>query len=149
MAALFGKKTTPTSKGRGSDRSVGEDKKKKVSKTEPEVVEQKKTDSSVSLSDKMSSDGSDAYKILKNIYVSEKASMLGALNQYVFKVFKDANKRQVKTNVEKLFNVKVRNVKILNMPEKRKDIGRHPGFRSGFKKAIVALEKGFTIDQAK
>ncbi len=90
-----------------------------------------------------------AYKVLKNFYISEKASLLNGFNQYVFKVFRNANKSQIKTQVGKIFNVKVKDVKILNMPRKRRDLGRHPGFRSDFKKAIVVLEKGQTIEQAK
>ena len=91
----------------------------------------------------------DAYKILKNFYVSEKASLLNGFNQYVFKVFNNANKTQIRKQVGKLFNVKVKSVKVLNMPRKRRDLGKHPGFRSEFKKAIVVLEKGQTIEQAK
>ena len=91
----------------------------------------------------------DAYRVLKNFYVSEKASLLNGFNQYVFKVFRSANKSQIRKQVEKLFNVKVTSVKVLNMPRKRRDLGRHPGFRSEFKKAIVVLEKGQTIEQAK
>lgn len=90
-----------------------------------------------------------AYRVLKNFYVSEKASLLNGFNQYVFRVFTNTNKSQIKTQVEKLFNVKVKSVKILYMPRKRRDLGRHPGFKSEFKKAIVVLEKGQTIEQAK
>ncbi len=90
-----------------------------------------------------------AYKVLKNFYVSEKASLLNGFNQYVFKVFRSANKSQIRKQVEKLFSVKVKSVKVLNMPRKRRDLGKHPGFRSEFKKAIVVLEKGQTIEQAK
>ena len=92
---------------------------------------------------------SDAYRVLKNFYVSEKASLLNGFNQYVFKVFMSTNKSQIKTQVEKIFKVKVKSVKVLNMPRRRRDLGRHPGFRSEFKKAIVVLEKGQTIDHAK
>ncbi len=91
----------------------------------------------------------EAYRVLKNFYVSEKASLLNGFNQYVFKVFRSANKSQIRKQVEKLFNVKVKAVKVLNMPRKRRDLGKHPGFRSEFKKAIVVLEKGQTIEQAK
>ena len=41
----------------------------------------------------------DAYKILKNFYVSEKASLLNGFNQYVFKVFNNANKTQIRKQV--------------------------------------------------
>ena len=91
----------------------------------------------------------EAYRVLKNFYISEKSSLLNGFNQYVFKVFRSANKSQIRKQVEKLFNVKVTSVKVLNMPKKRRDLGRHPGFRSEFKKAIVVLEKGQTIEQAK
>ena len=92
---------------------------------------------------------SEAYRVLKNFYVSEKASLLNGFNQYVFKVFRSANKSQIRKQVEKLFKVKVKSVKVLNMPRKRRDLGRHPGFRSEFKKSIVVLEKGQTIEQVK
>ena len=93
--------------------------------------------------------GSDIHKILKGFYVSEKASLAIGANQYVFKVFNKANKSEVKKEVSKLFNVKVKDIKMVNMPEKRRDLGKHPGTRPGFKKAIVVLEKGYVIGQAK
>lgn len=92
---------------------------------------------------------SDVHKVLKGFYISEKASLAIGSNQYVFRVFNDANKSEVKKEISKLFNVKVKDVKMLNMPKKRRDFGRHPGSRSGFKKAIVVLEEGYTIGQAK
>lgn len=92
---------------------------------------------------------SDVHKILKGFYVSEKASLGAVFNQYVFRVSVGANKSEVKKEVSKLFNVKVKDVKILNMPEKRRDFGKHPGSRSGFKKAVVVLQKGYAIGQAK
>ena len=88
-------------------------------------------------------------QVLKAFYVSEKASMLNGMNQYVFKVFGNSNQSEVKKQVEKVFEVKVKDVKILNMPKKRRDLGRHPGFKQGFKKAIVVLKEGYSIDQAK
>ena len=91
----------------------------------------------------------EAYRVLKNFYISEKSSLLNGFNQYVFKVFRSANKSQIRKQVEKIFNVKVTSVKVLNMPRKRRDLGKHSGFRSEFKKAIVVLEKGQTIEQAK
>ncbi|OGM97302.1 MAG: 50S ribosomal protein L23 [Candidatus Yanofskybacteria bacterium RIFCSPHIGHO2_01_FULL_39_8b] len=92
---------------------------------------------------------SGVHKVLKGFYVSEKASMGNGTGQYMFKVFQNANKSEVKKEVSKLFNVQVKKVKILNMPEKRRDFGKHPGAKPGFKKAIVVLKEGFTIGQAK
>ena len=125
-----------------------EEKNKKTKpKKEQDGVLVEKTDEPATLLSVAGNSG--AYRVLKNFYVSEKASLLNGFNQYVFKVFTDTNKSQIKTQVEKLFNVKVKNVKVLNMPKKRRDLGRHPGFRSEFKKAIVVLEKGQTIEQTK
>ncbi len=130
-----------------------EDKKEKKPTKKAEVaVEEKKEEAGFALPTtglSAQAGGADAYKVLKNFYVSEKATFLNGFNQYVFKVFRTSNKSQIKKQVEKLFSVKVKDVKVLNMPNKRRDLGRHPGFRSEFKKAIVVLEKGETIEQAK
>ncbi len=125
---------------------AGGKKEKKPTKKGEVVVEEKKEEAGFALP---TTGGADAYKVLKNFYVSEKATLLNGINQYVFKVFSRSNKSQIKKQVEKLFNVKVKDVKVLNMPKKRRDLGRHPGFRSEFKKAIVVLEKGQTIKQAR
>ncbi len=89
------------------------------------------------------------FSVLKNFYVSEKASTLLGLNQYVFKVHDGATKNEIKKQVENLFNVKVKHVRIINLPSKRRDIGRYPGVKSGFRKAIVALKEGYSIEQAR
>lgn len=87
--------------------------------------------------------------VITGFYISEKAGLLNGFNQYVFKVSDDANKSQLSRQVEKMFNVKVKSVKMINAKKKRRDVGRYPGFKPGFKKAIVVLEKGHTIEQAK
>jgi large subunit ribosomal protein L23 len=87
--------------------------------------------------------------VLKHFYLSEKAARLMEMNQYVFKVTEGASKGEIAKQVAKLYKVVVKDVKVLNMPKKRKDMGKHPGFRSGFRKAIVVLEEGNTIEQAK
>lgn len=97
---------------------------------------------------KMISD-SGAYKILESFYISEKASLLLGMNQYVFRVTPAATKNEVAKKVEKLFDVKVKDVKIINLPSKVRNVGRHTGTKPGFKKAIVVLKEGYTIEQAK
>lgn len=86
------------------------------------------------------------YGILKGFYVSEKATGLSSLNQYVFKVFDNVTKNEVKKQAEKSFGVKVKGVKMTNLPRKRRTVGRHAGFKKGFKKAVVVLEKGYSIE---
>lgn len=89
------------------------------------------------------------YGVIKGFYISEKSSSLAPLNQYVFKVFDDATKSEVKKQIEKSFSVKVRGVKMINLPRKKRSLGRRTGFKKGFKKAIIVLEKGYNIEQAK
>ena len=117
-----------------------------LSKIDKEEVKENVSSGSVAFS---GTSGVETHKVLRGFYVSEKASIGIADNQYMFKVFNNANKSEVKKEVSKLFKVEVKSVKILNMPEKRRDFGKHPGSRSGFKKAIVILRPGYTIGQAK
>ncbi len=87
--------------------------------------------------------------VVLNTYVSEKASRLENLNQYVFKVVRTANKPEVKKAIESRFKVSVVRVHMVNMPSKKRTVGRHVGTKSGFRKAIVTLAEGSTINLAK
>ncbi len=78
---------------------------------------------------------------------TEKSQILKEkFNQYVFKVHKDANKPQIKKAIEELFKVKVKKVRVIKIPPKRRAFRGKEGFKSGYKKAIVTLEKGEKIE---
>ena len=142
MTALFSKKN--------KDKDKEPKKETKAVETVETPSENSEEVAMASLSaDELAKAGAGTHKILKGFYVSEKSSMGYNDGQYTFRVSPHANKSEVKKEVSKLFNVKIKNVKIMNMPEKRRDFGKHPGARSGFKKAIVVLEEGYTIGQAK
>ena len=66
--------------------------------------------------------------------------------QYAFIVVKDANKVEIKNAVEKLFNVSVAQVNTMNYRGKARRVGRHLGKRAAYKKAIVRLADGESID---
>lgn len=87
--------------------------------------------------------------ILKRPYVSERASALLGLNQYVFEIYDNSNKKEVKKLVESLYDVKVKKVRVIKRPGKIRNIGRHSGFKPGFKKAVISLEEGYSINQVK
>jgi large subunit ribosomal protein L23 len=89
---------------------------------------------------------SQAYKILKVPHVTEKASDLVKKNQYVFKVWPGANKVEVKKAIEGLFRVEVLGVRIINIPRKKRRLGRVSGFRKPYKKAIVRVKEGQKIE---
>lgn len=89
---------------------------------------------------------SKAANVLLEHHVTEKATLLRAdSNQYVFKVAKSANKRQIKDAVEKLLDVKVQSVKVLNNKGKVKRFGYRFGRRKDWKKAYVRVAEGETI----
>lgn len=125
--------------------------KKKKDDDKKEVKPESKTEEQVSDNQirEIKGNWSGDKQMLRGFYVSEKSSFLQSVNQYMFKIYPKANKAEVKKQVEKVFDVKVKDVKILNMPKKRRDMGKHPGFKSGFKKAIVILKEGYSIEQAK
>ncbi len=78
--------------------------------------------------------------------VSEKSYSLITDRKYTFKVHKDAHKTQIRQAVEELFDVKVTNVAVVKVQPKPKRRGLHRGTRPGWKKAIVQLREGETIE---
>jgi large subunit ribosomal protein L23 len=85
--------------------------------------------------------------IILSPLVSEKgANMRADQNKFIFRVDKKANKLQIKKAVEELFKVKVEDVTTITMHGRPKRLGRFEGRRSDWKKAIVKLKKGETIE---
>jgi large subunit ribosomal protein L23 len=79
--------------------------------------------------------------------ISEKSTIAAEKNkQFVFKVQKQATKKQVKSAIEFMFNVEVDSVQVLNVKGKQKRFGRSVGQRSDWKKAYVKLKSGHDID---
>ena len=106
----------------------------------------------------------NAYKVIKSRYLTEKSGVLEGLKsaesnlslkrcekpKYVFLVDPKANKIEIAKAIEEIYadkKIKVKSVNtITNKPKKRRVRGR-VGYKSGFKKAIVTLEKGDQIDE--
>ncbi len=87
------------------------------------------------------------YKVLLGPVVSEKAAMAGdAANQVVFKVLPSAEKPEIKAAVEKFFEVKVEDVRTLNVKGKTRRTRHGLGKKSDWKKAYVRLADGQDID---
>jgi len=78
--------------------------------------------------------------------VSEKSYSLITDRKYTFKVHEDAHKTQVRQAVEELFEVEVQRVNILKVQSKPKRRGLIRGRRPGWKKAVVQLKEGHTIE---
>jgi len=78
--------------------------------------------------------------------ITEKATILSEQNKSVFKVHRKANKKVIKKNIEKLFKVNVIKVNIINSKTKLKIKQGKRSYKTGYKKAIVTLKKGQSID---
>lgn len=77
--------------------------------------------------------------LIKRPVVTERTSDFLEQNKYVFEVDLKANKTEIKQAIEQIFKVKVVGVNTLRMPAKPKRYGRHSGYTSEWKKAIVQL----------
>ena len=78
--------------------------------------------------------------------ITEKATILTEQNKTVFKVNKFASKSVIKKNIEKLFKVNVVKINIINKKTKVKMKQGKKSYKSGYKKAIITLKKGQSID---
>lgn len=126
------------------------EKEKKIRKEKParKEVEKKVTPQSKSQKRiaKTKTTSKLAYRILKSPHITEKATELASRNQYTFLVWPEANKVEIKKAIEDLYKVKVTDVNIINIPPKRRRLGRTLGWRKGYKKAIVTIQEGQKID---
>ena len=84
-------------------------------------------------------------KILSPL-VTEKSTNMSELNKIIFKVPSGANKKNLKTNIEKIFKVNVIKINIINKKSRTKVARGKKVKISGFKKAIITLKKGQSID---
>ena len=78
--------------------------------------------------------------------ITEKATSLSEFNKVVFKVHKGASKNSIKKNIEKIFKVNVVKINTINLKGKTKIIRNKRTFKTGYKKAIITLKKGQSID---
>lgn len=89
----------------------------------------------------------ELHEIIKKAVITEKSTNARtASNQYCFKVDRRANRIEIGRAVEKLFKVKVLEVRVMNVPGKKKRTGRIIGERPSWKKAVVTLAPGNTIE---
>ena len=78
--------------------------------------------------------------------ITEKSMAERQNNVYTFKVVKEATKDEIKKAIEEAFKVNVKSVNTLNTKAKRRRVGRYAGTTKTYKKAIVTLKDGSTID---
>ena len=89
----------------------------------------------------------DLYKVIKEPHITEKGNLQkDSNNQITFKVHKRANRVEIRQAVETLFKKKVLNVRTMRVRGKRRRVGRNVGKRPDWKKAIVRLAPGESIE---
>ncbi|MCP4750233.1 MAG: 50S ribosomal protein L23 [Proteobacteria bacterium] len=87
------------------------------------------------------------FNFIVNPYITEKVLFLyEEHNKVVFKVEKTVNKIELKNAVESLFNVTVEKVNTISVKGKKKRLGRWEGIRPDWKKAVITLKEGDTIE---
>jgi large subunit ribosomal protein L23 len=87
------------------------------------------------------------YNLITRPHITEKVLLLKEKgNKVVFKIRKDTNKIELKIAIESLFSVTVESINTLTVKGKKKRLGRHEGRRADWKKAIVTLKEGDTIE---
>ncbi|MFO7568472.1 MAG: 50S ribosomal protein L23 [Smithellaceae bacterium] len=91
----------------------------------------------------------EMHQIIKKILITEKSNLEREMaNKYHFEVDRKANKVEITGAVEKLFKVKVADVRVLNVLGKKKRMGRSAGQKRSWKKAVVTLAEGSRIEVA-
>ena len=91
-----------------------------------------------------------ARDILIRPLITEESSILQAeQNKYTFEVHRSATKIDIRNAIESMFEVRVSSVRTMNVPGKDRRVGRNIGRRPDWKKAVVKLAEGETIDMFK
>ena len=86
------------------------------------------------------------YDSIVSPVVTEKSTNLSSLNKIVFKVIDSANKKNLKKNIEKIFKVNITKINIINKRNRTKFTRGRKVKVKGYKKAIITLKKGQSID---
>jgi large subunit ribosomal protein L23 len=130
--------------------------KKKISKQEgstrkkeaSEVRAKKASDTAETSGRAESAQGRPVYagRVIESPYITEKTAALAAHNTYVFKVARATTKNEIVKAIQRMFKVTVMKVNVMTMPGKKVRVGKHEGRVPGFKKAMVTIKEGETID---
>lgn len=95
---------------------------------------------------KVTVDKERQYELVRSPVITEKATLGSENNQVTFRVPLDASKPEIKSAVEQLFDVKVLSVNTLRQKGKTKVFRGRRGRRNDYKKAVIRLEEGHSID---
>lgn len=86
------------------------------------------------------------FNIIKKPIITDKTTKYLEENKYCFAVAKNSNKEEIKQAIEYIFNVKVKNINTLNMPPKKRSVGKFTGRIATYKKAVIQLHDAYNIN---
>lgn len=122
-----------------------EDKKKKASESKPVLDREKLVSENKEKSVKRQMFGL-ASEVLISPHITEKATNLNEESKYIFKIQPKSNKIGVKKAIESVYGVDVIDVRIINIPRRKRRVGKTTGWAKGYKKAIIKIKKGQKIE---
>lgn len=148
---LFSKKTTDDKKDKVKDEPKKEVRKEvKADESKPSMKDLydggKTVQKAGGKKEKAERKFGNAHRILIKPLITEKASVGGSLNKYFFAVSLSANKIEIAKAVNEVYGIKPVNVNIINVKGKEVRYGRQFGKRKDWKKAVVTLPAGKTIN---
>jgi len=146
--AIFSKKkeTTKDAKDTKEVKKTSSVKADSQAKSMKELYEEKAVSKSSAKVKTKIGPNSQSYRVLVKPLITEKAADLNGLHKYAFAVAIDANKISVMKAIEELYGIKPIKVNVINFSGKLKTRGRIKGKRKDWKKAIVTLPAGATLD---
>src|SRR3989344_58213 len=91
-------------------------------------------------------EGKFSYEVVYAPHISEKATILAEQNQYMFTISNRANKPEIKKAVEGIYGVNVLAVNVIQIPKKKRRLGRTEGYKKAYRKAVVTIKEGQKIE---
>nr|WDA99213.1 ribosomal protein L23 [Gronococcus sybilensis] len=88
----------------------------------------------------------DLLDLVRYPIITDKTTRLLESNKYTFAIDKKVDKQTIKTAIEYIFDVKVTSINTSNIPPKKRRLGRFVGYKSSYKKAIITLALGYSIN---
>lgn len=127
--ALFKRKKESSAKGQTAKKKQGKQQKRSAAAKKRQISSQ-----------------SRAFAVLKRPLLTEKGTFLGALNKYFFEVDQRATKQEVRKAVEEIYGVRVIKINMIRQLGKARRSGKVAGRTRNWKKALVTLQKGNSIE---
>ncbi len=115
-------------------------------KKKEESLRDKSAPAPVAASGRQETGGGTNPLLIKRPLITEKTTAFSRLNKYAFVVDKKASTQEIKKNIESLYGVNVISINTINVRPKKKRLGRTAGKIPGYKKAVLTLKSGQTID---